>query len=96
MAKRGLDMRPSTEAELLVRINEGLPDTLRDRYGELIDRRDQEMLSSEEHAELLRLTEEVERREGDRVAALAELARMRGMSLSALMELLGIPAATDG
>jgi hypothetical protein len=95
-AKRGSDRLQSTESELLARINEGLPDALRDRFGELIVRRDQEMLSSEEHAELLRLTEEVERREGNRVEALAELARVRGMPLSALMELLGIPAPSDG
>jgi hypothetical protein len=95
-AKRGSDRLPSTESELLARINEGLPDALRDRFGELIVRRDQEMLSSEEHAELLQLTEEVERREGNRVEALAELARVRGMPLSAVMKLLGIPAPSDG
>ena len=95
-AKRGSDRLSSTESELLTRINEGLPDALRDRYGELIARRDQEMLSSEEHAELLRLTDEVERREGIRVEALAELARTRGMPLSALMKLLGIAAPSDG
>ena len=91
-----MDRLPSTESELLARINEGLPDALRDRYGELIARRDQALLDSDERAELLRLGAEVEEREGDRVAALAELARIRGVSLSALMNLPGISAPSDG
>jgi hypothetical protein len=91
-----MDRVRSTESELLARINEGLPDVLRGRYGELIARRDQALLDSDEHAELLRLSAEVEQHEGDRVAALAELARMRGVSLSAVMNLPGISAPSDG
>jgi hypothetical protein len=95
-ARRGPDRLPSSESQLLARINDGLPDGLRARYTELIDRRGQELLTPEEHEELLRLTDEVERREVDRVTALTELAQSRGVPLSALMQLLGIPAPSDG
>jgi hypothetical protein len=84
------------ESGLLLRINQGLPDELRDSYDALIARRDEEALTPDEHQELLRLTEEVERIEGDRLEALAELARVRGLPLLALMQDLGIPAPSDG
>jgi hypothetical protein len=95
-ARRGTDWLPSSESQLLARINDGLPNGLRARYTELIDHRRQEILTSEEHEELLQLTDEVELREADRVTALTELARSRGISLSALMQRLGIPAPSDG
>jgi hypothetical protein len=95
-ARRTPDRLPSSESELLARINDGLPDGLRIRYAELISHREQEMLTSEEHDELLRLTEEVERLEVDRLSALAELAQTQGVSLPALMLRLGIPAPSDG
>jgi hypothetical protein len=44
----------------------------------------------------LRLTAEAERIEGERLSALAELARARGIPLRALMDDLGIPAPSDG
>ena len=84
------------ESDLLLRINQVLPDELRNRYDELIARRDEEVLTPEEHQELLRLTEEEERIEGDRLEALAELARIRGLPLRALMQDLGISTPSDG
>jgi hypothetical protein len=84
------------ESELLTRINEGLPGPLQDRYNELIARRQDETLTADEHDDLLRLTDEVERLEGERLAGLAQLAHERGVSLSALMEELGIPPRSDG
>lgn len=41
-------------------------------------------------AELLRLTDEVEMREAERVEHLGELARRRGVSLGVLVEQLGL------
>jgi hypothetical protein len=95
-ARRAPDRLSASESELLTRINEGLPDGLRDRYTELIARRQEDTLSAEEHDELLRLTHQVERLEADRLTALAELARSRGISLSALMDKMGIPVPSDG
>jgi hypothetical protein len=95
-ARRGLARLGATESELLSRINQGLPDGLRERYAELIDRRRDESLTPEGHQELLRLTVEAERLEGDRLSALAELARARGIPLRALMDDLGIPTLCYG
>jgi hypothetical protein len=95
-ARRGPPRLGAAESELLSRINRDFPEGLRERYAELIARRRDESLTPEEHQELLRLTAEAERLEGDRLAALAELARLRGVPLRALMDDLGIQAPSDG
>ena len=95
-ADRGAGRLGAAESELLSRINRGFPEGLRERYDELIDRRRDESLTPEEHQELLRLTAEAERIEGDRLSALADLTRIRGIPLRALMDELGIPAPSDG
>jgi hypothetical protein len=95
-AERDAPRVPAAEADLLLRINAGLPDDLRRRFDELAAKRQDETLTPEEHTELLRLTDDVERRQADRVAALTELARLRGLSLAAVMAQLGIRAPSDG
>jgi hypothetical protein len=84
------------EADLLLRINAGVPADLCGRLGELREKRDTGTLTSDEHAELLRLTDEVERRDAERVAALTELAQLRRTSLVAVMSQLGIGTPADG
>jgi transcriptional regulator of heat shock response len=93
--RRGTARLTAAESNLMNRINQGLPEALRSRYNELIVRRRSEVLTSEELDELLRLTALVEQLEGSRLEALAELARLRGVALAALMAELGIPAHTD-
>jgi hypothetical protein len=95
-SRRGPARLGAPESELLSRINRGFPDGLGGRYAELIARRRDESLTPEEHQELLQLTAESERIEGDRLSALAELARLRGIPLRALMDDLGIPTPSDG
>jgi hypothetical protein len=95
-SRRGPARLGAAESELLSRINQGFPEGLRDRYAELIARRRDESLTPEEHQELLRLTAEAERIEGDRLSALAELARGRGIPLRRLMDELGISTPSDG
>lgn len=80
------------ETRLLQAINEGVPTALRDRYGALIARRREGTLTPEEYAELLRLTDEVEALDVQRVEHLDQLARLRGVSLKAVMDSLGIRA----
>ena len=94
-SRRGPARLGAVESELILRTNQGLPEVLRDRYADLIDRRRDESLTPEEHEELLRLTAEEERTEADRLSALAELARVRGVPLPTLMDDLGIPAPSD-
>lgn len=78
------------ESKLLVKINQGIPRDLQQRYDELITKRREGLLTEPEHAELLRLTEQVEELDVARVELLAELARLRKSTLPAVMADLGI------
>jgi len=89
-AKRHAPGLPKTEAELLQKINQGLPVELQKRYSELIAKRQGEELTPEEHSELLSLTNQVEKLEASRVEYLAELARLRHSNLTDLTKALGI------
>ncbi|MDE3091823.1 MAG: STAS/SEC14 domain-containing protein [Chloroflexota bacterium] len=89
-AQRQAPGLPHAESELLLKINEGIPSDIQTRYNELIAKRQAEALTPGEYEELLRLTQQVEKLEVRRVEYLAELARLRGISLTALMENLGI------
>jgi len=89
-AQRRAPSLPDDEVELLLKINQAVaPDTQR-RYDELIAKRQAENLTTEEYDELLQLTRDIEQFEARRVEYLAELARRRGVTLTALMQALGI------
>ena len=81
-----------SETDLLLEINRDIPTETRHRYKELIAKRQAETLTSAEYAELISLSNQVEQREAERVAALADLARLRHTSLPELMKDLGIQA----
>lgn len=95
-ADRGSPRLSAPEANLLQRINTGLPAHSRQRYEVLIAHRDARTLSEQDHDELCRLTDEAEALEAARVAALAELAAHRGVTLTALLTDLGLPAHNHG
>ncbi|MBA3873764.1 MAG: STAS/SEC14 domain-containing protein [Chloroflexota bacterium] len=84
----------ANEAELLLQINRDIPTDIRLRNNELIKKRIAETLSSTELTELINITNLFEKREAERVTALAALARLRQMSLPDLMTALGIQAPT--
>lgn len=85
-----------TEAELLPKINCGLPREVQQRYEELIEKRDARTLSPEEYSELLQLTERAEQADVERVGALIELARLRQISLDELVRDLGLRTESNG
>jgi hypothetical protein len=93
-AQRKANSLPQAEAELLQTINQGIPSDTQKNYDELIAKRQAETLTPEEHSELLRLTEQIEKLQAQRLESLAELARLRKTSLTALMENLGIQVPT--
>ncbi len=78
------------EAQFIVKINQGVPAEVQTRYDELIDKRRDEALSSEEYSELLRLTDQIEKMEAQRMLCLSELALYRKVSLAELMDNMGI------
>jgi len=75
---------------LLARINQGLPAALRERITCLRARREDGSITDVEYEELTRLTDRTEALHADRMAALVDLAKCRGISLAALMDQLGI------
>ena len=96
-ARRKAPALPRPEAELLQRINRGIPPDVQRRYGELIARRQAGRLAPEEHRELLRLTDQIEQFDAERVEHLAALAQLRGIPLAQLLNDLGLaPAARHG
>ncbi len=80
----------SDETELLLKINQGLPFDTQKRYDGLVAKRKAETLTLDEHQELLGLIEQIEKSDAERVKHLADLARLRGTTLTALMKDLGI------
>ena len=86
---------PHAEAKLLQRINEGLPEATWARYHALKQKRDAETLTPEEHAELIRLVNEVEIWNARRLEAVAELAKLRGVRFPDLVKQLGLGAPAN-
>jgi len=89
-AKRRARNLPKVEAQLLKKINKGLSPGIQKRYKELNAKRRAEMLTSEEHQELLQLIDQIEHANVERIKNLAKLARVRGITLTALMKDLDI------
>lgn len=79
-----------SESELLERVLQPVPAALQRRFDALIARRQQALLTPDEHRELLRLTELFELRDAERVEFLVALARMRDTTLASLMREIGI------
>ncbi len=80
----------SEESILLARINAGLSPELKSRLDGLAAKRDNGTLTEEERRELIELTDQLEEIHAARVEALSEMARLRGVRLTALMDQLGI------
>lgn len=90
-AQREAPHLPPDESALLLKINQAIPPDLQQRYDELIAKRRTETLTPDEYAELLQLTDRVEQLEAERVGALATLAQVRHVSVTELMQTLGLP-----
>lgn len=81
---------PQRQCELLLKINQGVPEALQRRYDSLIRKRRHHKLTGAERRELLGLTQQVEQFDVERLERLSELAHIRGVSLPDLMQDLGI------
>jgi hypothetical protein len=67
-----------------------LPAELRARLDELEAKRESEALTPDEHAELIRVVASLESFEVQQVEKLSRLAELRGVSLTTLMQDLGL------
>jgi hypothetical protein len=84
------DSLAPAEAELVLKVNLGLPDQVWARYHELLAKRRAETLAPAEQAELVAISDQIEEANARRMAHLVELARLRGVTLDSLMLQLGI------
>lgn len=91
-ARRKAPSLSKTEADLLLKINQGLPVEVRRRYATLMEKRQAETLSEDEYQELLNLTDQVEMKQAERIEALGQLAQLRGEPVQKMMKSLEISA----
>ena len=89
-AQRRARSLPKNEAELLQKINQGLPPEVRKRYEVLNAKLHEETIAPEEHQELLQLIDRIELADAERLQHLIELARIRNVSVDTLMNQLDI------
>lgn len=82
--------------DLLEKINLGIPVGTWKRYNYLKDLRDREQLDPEEHAELIRISNQIEEANAERMKYLVELAKIKKTSLNELMSSLGIKPGANG
>ena len=94
-AQRKAHALPAEEADLLDRINQGVPADLRAEYQALRAKREAETLTEAEHEQLIQLSNQIEQWGAQRLEALATLAQLRQVALPTLMETLGIEIQAD-
>ena len=80
----------AAESRLFDEINRGFSEGDWSRYRQLIEKRQAEQLTAEEHVELTALSDRLERLNVRRLELLRELARLRNTTLPALMDQLGL------
>ena len=89
-ARRKTNVLTTTETDLLLEINQGIPAQVQDRYEVLLEKRDDETLTEADYRELLDLSNQIESFGVKRIEALAKLATFCQVSLPKLMDDLGI------
>jgi excisionase family DNA binding protein len=94
-AQRKAQALPPEEADLLERINQGVPDDLHAAYQALRAKREAETLTEAEHDRLIQLSNQIEQLGAQRLEALATLAQLRQVALPTLMGTLGLEIQAD-
>lgn len=89
-AKRLAKAISKKESELLLKINIGLSEEEQVLFNELIEKRDTENITATEFEQLVKLTDKSEALNVERIAALVELSKLRGVTLTQLMTDLNI------
>jgi hypothetical protein len=93
-AQRAAPHLTQEETALLLQINAGLPAGVQQRFDELVAKRQSETITPDELHELIQITDQIERRDVQRLAALIDLAQLRQTSVPALISALGIQPPT--
>lgn len=85
----------STEEKLLLAISKAFPQKMQERYRILLQKLEDEILTSVEHKELLKLVDKMEAKNVKRLENLIALARIRNVSLNELMIQLDLNVKYD-
>jgi hypothetical protein len=93
-AHRKANVQTLEEAQLLHKINQGIDPELRAQYQTLRAKLEAETLTDAEYNTLIQLSNQIEQFGAQRLEALANLAQLRQVSLSELMETLGIQSVS--
>ena len=89
-SRRKSNVLPAEETALMREIQQGIPSALNDHYEALLDKRDDEDITEAEYAELLEIGDQIEAFGVKRIEALAKLATIRQVSLTQIMDDMGI------
>jgi hypothetical protein len=84
------------ENKLLKQINVGLLSTKQMRFNLLIARRDARTITENEHSELLKLTDDIERNDVIRLKKMAKLADLKGITLPDVVRIYGLTPYQHG
>ncbi len=95
LSKKDPSIKKERELELLEKINLGIAADVWDRYNDLKEKRDAELLTQEEQRELVNISDQIEAANVQRIAHLIELAELREVSLDELMKSLGLQSVPD-
>jgi predicted nucleic acid-binding Zn ribbon protein len=90
LAHRQNPSLPAPEIELLQKINQALSEEIQQKYNELSAKMRSQTITPEEHQDLLKLIDIVEKADGNRLQHLIQLSQLRNTSLTELMEQLQI------
>jgi hypothetical protein len=91
-AERKNNILSAAETDLLLQINQGVPTELHQHYQALKKKQDAENLTDPEREELLELSDRIEIIAAARAGSLVKLAQLRQVTLTQLMDELGIKA----
>lgn len=94
-AERRTTHLSSQESAVLTRINRALPANLRERFAALKTKREDGSITDDEYLELTGLSDLAEELHAARMAAMVELAELRGVNLPTLMNQLGVATLSD-
>jgi len=89
-AQRRAPSLPQEEAELLQKINQGVPIEVRSRYDELHEKMLDETLTPDEQQEFIALSDQIEFADAERLKCLLLLAQLRNITVDTLMDQLGL------
>ena len=89
-AQRRAPSLPQEEAELLQKINQGVPPKVRSRYDELHEKLLDETLTPDEQQEFIGISDQIEFADAERLKHLVLLAQLRNVTVDTLMDQLGL------